>query len=137
MPMSIVTDIPTLLQQHGIQPTSQRLELAELSLSQHQHFSADQILERANDQGSIVSRATVYNTLNLFVEKGLLKEILIDPARVLYDSNTDVHHHTYNTDTGVLRDIECVEFSVSQLPVLRRDEILDSIELIFKVKNKS
>jgi len=134
--MKTIDDIVFWLRKHDIQPTAQRLELAELSLLTHQHFSADEILERAMSKGINVSRATIYNTLNLFVEKKLLKEVLIDPSRVLYDSNTSTHHHAYNVDTGELRDIEFIDFHLEQLPDIPSTEVLDSIDLVFKVKNK-
>lgn len=122
------------LKQHGVQPTSQRLRLAEIALESHQHFSADYILDRATALGCNISRATVYNTLNLFVEKGLLREILIDPTRVMYDSNTEVHHHLYNVDTGELRDI--APLAISPLPEFLEGEQLDGVDLIIRVRNR-
>ena len=55
--------------------------------------------------GSRVSKATVYNTLNLFCERGLLRTVDVDPTRQYYDSSTGAHHHFYNVDTGELTDI--------------------------------
>jgi len=52
-----------------------------------QHLSADAILERVNLDASTtnVSKATVYNTLKLFVREGILREVAIDPQRILFD----------------------------------------------------
>jgi Fur family iron response transcriptional regulator len=55
--------------------------------------------------GLKISKATVYNTLNLFREKGLLRTVDVDPTRQFYDSSTTAHHHFYNVDTGELTDI--------------------------------
>ena len=55
--------------------------------------------------GSRVSKATVYNTLNLFCERGLLRTVDVDPSRQYYDSSIESHHHFYNVDTGELIDI--------------------------------
>ena len=50
------------LERHGVTPTPQRLEVAEILLGRPQHLSADQILEQLRRAGSRVSKATVYNT---------------------------------------------------------------------------
>ena len=69
-------------------------------LDKPQHLSAEQIIDRLRDTGSGVSKATVYNTLNLFAERGVVKECMVDPVRKFYDSSTHPHHHFYNVDTG-------------------------------------
>jgi Fur family iron response transcriptional regulator len=94
-----------LLEQRGIQATAQRLRIAELLFARDQHLTAEQILEALAEDGSQVSKATVYNTLNLFAEKGLLKPLLVDPERGLFDSNTRPHYHIHVEDTGELIDV--------------------------------
>ena len=118
----------------GVQPTSQRLEIAEILLEKPQHLSADQIIERLRARGSRVSKATVYNTLNLFGERGLVNEILVDPERRFYDSNTDRHHHFYNVDTGKLTDIPRDEVKVTGIPECPEGGTLESIEVLIKVR---
>ena len=54
----------------GIRPTAQRVQIAELLLSAPQHLSAEQILASLRRAGARVSKATVYNTLNLFAATG-------------------------------------------------------------------
>lgn len=51
------------------------------------------------------SKATVYNTLNLFRDRGLIREVIVDPKRVFYDPNTEPHQHLYSVDTGEITDI--------------------------------
>ena len=119
----------------GIQPTSQRLEIAEIILEKPQHLSADQIIARLRGQGSTVSKATVYNTLNLFGERRLVTEIIVDPERRFYDSNTDRHHHFYNIDTGELTDIPHDEVRVAAVPDCPDGGKLESIEVLIKVRN--
>ena len=86
-------EILAKFEQHGILPTPQRMEVAEVLLHKPQHLSADQIIELLRDSGSKVSKATVYNSLNLFGERGLIKECLVDPERRFFDSSTHHHHH--------------------------------------------
>ena len=119
----------------GIQPTSQRIEIAGILLERPQHLSADQIIDRLRVRGSSVSKATVYNTLNLFGERGLVTEIIVDPERRYYDSNTDRHHHFYNIDTGRLTDIPRDAIEVSRIPECPDGGALESIEVLIKVRN--
>lgn len=94
-----------LLQDHGIQPTAQRVAIAEVVLENTDHPTADEILADARDRCSIVSRATVYNTLNLFVEKGLLRTQIIREGTVVYDPNLRQHHHLIDDEDGSIVDI--------------------------------
>ena len=119
----------------GIQPTPQRIEIAGILLERPQHLSADQIIDRLQANGSGVSKATVYNTLKLFGERGLVTEIIVDPERRYYDSNTDSHHHFYNVDTGLLTDIPRDALTVSRIPDCPDGASLESIEVLVKVRN--
>jgi Fur family iron response transcriptional regulator len=94
-----------LLTARGVLPTAQRVELALFLLDRPQHLSAEQILADIRTRGLRISKATVYNTLNLFRERGLLRTVDVDPTRQFYDSCTAPHHHFYNVDTGELTDI--------------------------------
>ena len=71
------------LEARGIQATSQRMRIAELLFARDQHLTAEQIIATLAGQGTRVSKATVYNTLNLFAEKGLLRALQVDPERGL------------------------------------------------------
>lgn len=97
--------ITRLLTEHGLQVTTQRLDIAEFVLHQPQHLSAEQILKAMRNRGSRVSKATVYNTMNLFSERGIVRTVEVDPERQYYDSRSEPHHHFYNVDTGELIDI--------------------------------
>ena len=110
--------IRSVFDKHGILPTPQRLEIAGILLERPQHLSADQIIDRLRGSGSSVSKATVYNTLNLFSEHGLVKEVMVDPVRKFYDSTTHPHHHFYNVDTGSLSDIPESQVCLQNLPDL-------------------
>ena len=128
-------DILLEFERCGIQPTSQRLEIARILLEKPQHVSAEDIIDRLRAAGSCVSKATVYNTLNLFGERGLVTEIVVDPERRYYDSNTEKHHHFYNVDTGRLTDIPRGAIKVSQIPECPDGGSLESIEVLVKVRN--
>jgi len=122
------------LQAAGIQPTRQRLRIAQVLLTGNQHLSADQVLERVNRIGMPVSKATVYNTLGLFADKGILREVIIDPSRVFYDTNSAPHHHVYNTATGELSDIAPHSVQTEQLPELPAGTELEGVDVVIRVR---
>lgn len=120
----------------GITPTPQRLEVAEILLEKPQHLAADQIIERLGEQGRRVSKATVYNTLKLFSEKGLVRELSVTAERRFYDSTTYPHHHFFHVDTGELQDIPEDEIGIAGLPPLPAGTERESVEVLIRVRNK-
>lgn len=123
-----------LLKLHDISPTSQRLEIARILLARPQHLSADQVLASVNASLPVVSKATVYNTLGLFAKKGLVREVIVDPSKVFYDSNVEPHFHFYNTDSGELTDIPNDSIKLSQIPELPQGCSLDSVDVIVRIR---
>ena len=117
--------------------TPQRVEIAEILLEKPQHLSAEQIIDRLRATDSRVSKATVYNTLNLFCGRGLVGECVVDPERRFYDSTTEPHHHFYNLDTGELTDIPAKSIQFQDLPQFPGDGDLESIEVLIKVRGGS
>lgn len=127
-------DVLCLLEKHGILATPQRVEVAEILLERPQHLSADQIIDRLRKADSRVSKATVYNTLNLFSDRGLVREVMVDPERKYYDSTTHPHHHFYNVDTGELTDIPDEQVRFCDLPELPEGTESESIEVLIRVR---
>ncbi len=78
-------NIARLLRRHGITPTHQRIEIAYVLFKRREHLSADQILKWVNSRYAETSKATVYNTLKLFLEGKLIRELVVDPAKIVYD----------------------------------------------------
>lgn len=130
-------DIRARLEEFEILPTPQRLEVAGVLLARPQHLSAEQIIETLRAAGSTVSKATVYNCLKLFGDKGLVKECLVDPERRIYDSTTSPHHHFYNADTGELSDIAKDQIEINGLPGLPAGTQFDGVELFIRVRNSA
>ena len=126
-----------LFDKHGIMPTPQRVEIAGILLERPQHLSAEHIIERLKASGSSVSKATVYNTLNLFSERGLIKEVMVDPVRKFYDSTTHPHHHFYNVDSGELSDIPDEQVCFQDLPELPEGTERESVEVLIKVRDRA
>jgi Fur family iron response transcriptional regulator len=129
-------DITAKLKDHGVLPTPQRLEIAGVLLDCPQHLSADQLLDRLRAGGSRVSKATVYNTLNLFAERGLVKEVTVDPSRKYYDSTTHPHHHFFHVETGQLSDIPADQIEVRGLPPLPAGTEQEGVEVLIRIRDR-
>lgn len=129
--------IAELLEEKCILPTVQRVEIAGLMLAESQHLSADQVLARSRAAGLTVSKATVYNTLGLLVDKGLVREVIVDSTKVFYDSNTGQHHHFFNVDDGTLTDILPVSLPVDRLPAPPEGTETAGVDIVIRIRNKS
>ena len=120
----------------NVTPTKQRLDLAKLIFAKKQHFTASDLISLANKNGLNISMATVYNTLSLLEDKGMLKTINIDNELKFYDTNMENHHHFYNTTMSTLTDIAHDRVTFAELPELPKTLEIESTELLIKVKNK-
>jgi Fur family iron response transcriptional regulator len=128
-------EIANLLEQRGVLPTAQRIDVALVILAKPQHLSAEQIIAGTRAMGSRVSKATVYNTLNLFCERGLLRTVEVDPTRQFYDSSIDAHHHFYNVDTGELTDIPLDAVSLEIRTALPAGTKQAGVDVVIRVRD--
>ena len=129
--------VPQRLRQAGVIPTTQRLLIARELFEDHGHFSAQQLYQRVNKTCRRVCRATVYNTLNLFVNRGLVREVAVNGNCTFYDTNLQPHYHIYNIDTGELLDVDPESVVFKTLPVLPAGTRRENIELLIRVRNQN
>ena len=108
-------DDTALLREHGINPSAQRAAVASYVLHTSAHPSADEVLTRVRRRFRHISRATVYNTLNLFVEVGLLRQFVLNEGRVVFDPRTEDHHHFIDDATGEIQDVPWDAIKVSNV----------------------
>lgn len=129
------SEIIVLLRGHGINPTTQRVMIArQLFGRRNVHYSADDVFKLVNDGPQGVSKATVYNTLGLMAQKGVIREVIADPTKIFYDPNTAPHHHFYDVTHGELRDIESDKVQVTGLPSLPKDAALEGVDVIVRLR---
>ena len=124
------------LEAKGISPTPQRLSVATVLLDRPQHMTAEQVHDGIRRIGERVSVATVYNTLKLFSQRGLVREVVVEPGRVFYDSTAHPHHHLYNEDTGELTDIPSEQVAFSRLPDLPAHLEASAVQVIVRTRAK-
>ncbi len=105
-----------LLRDHGVHVTAQRLAVLR-AVSSRPHCTAENIVETAKDEIGTISRQSVYDTLNTFVEKGLVRRIQPTGSPALYEDRVgDNHHHLICRDCGRVVDVDC---SVGAMPCLQ------------------
>jgi Fur family iron response transcriptional regulator len=101
-----VEDVVELLRAHDIQPSAQRVAVGRYVLATDDHPSAEKVFRVCKKTLPVLSRATVYNTLNLFVDKGLLRQLTIAEGNVVFDPKTEPHHHFVDEQTGQIHDVD-------------------------------
>lgn len=118
-------ELATLLSEHGVQPSAQRAAVARYVLVTDEHPTADRVFSVVRESFPWISRATVYNTLNLFVEKGLLRQLAVTQGSIVYDPNTAQHHHFIDEKTGAIHDIPWESVEVCNVQSLDGFDVTD------------
>ena len=120
----------------GIRPTAQRVRIAALLLASPQHLSAEQILASLRAAGARVSKATVYNTLNLFAARGLIRQLTLDGSCAWFDSNVAPHYHFQDEQTGALSDVALRDVQFSRLPSPPPGMDVAGIDLVIRLRRR-
>lgn len=123
--ISNADEAAALLRTRGITPTRQRIAIGTVLFACRQHMAASELFRRVQASDTSISRSTVYNTLELFVEKGLLQELNFGDRPRIYDTNLAPHHHLYHVDSGKIEDLD-----ISQIKVKVPDEVLGNSSLV-------
>ena len=118
-------DVIALLESRGIRPSAQRVAVAEYVLRTEEHPTADRVWSRVKGKVPVLSRATVYNTLNLFVEKGLLQRLNLSEDSIVFDPITETHHHFIDEKTGAIHDVPWDKVQVCNIDSLRDYDVHD------------
>lgn len=118
----------------GIGVTCQRLEIARVLFARWRHLTADKVLNAVNVGNAIASKATVYNILRLFVEKGLLREVIVDSGGILYESKFAPRNRIFDVQSCELADVPPSYIRVSDLLRIPTDRIIDRIDFVLRVR---
>ena len=104
--------------------------------AENRHFTAEQLHKEARTAGGTISLATIYNTLHQFRTAGLLRQVIVEPGKVYFDTNTEPHHHFYIEDDGELLDVERSEIEISTLPEIPKDCAIQETDVIIRLRKK-
>jgi len=119
----------------GLRPTRQRVALARLLLDNgDRHITAEQLHGEALSAAIRVSLATVYNTLHQFTQAGLLREVVVEPGRSYFDTNTTDHHHFFCEATAGLQDIPGEDVMVSRYPLPPAGTKISRVDVVIRVR---
>ncbi len=104
--MNLTDKILHLLEEHDIKPSYQRMQVLEYLINNESHPTADTIFTDIHAKSPVISKATVYNTLNLFAQKGLVSTMMTDKLEVRYDILTEQHGHFVCKECGRVYNFE-------------------------------
>jgi Fur family ferric uptake transcriptional regulator/Fur family peroxide stress response transcriptional regulator len=94
------------LRDRGLRVTSQRVVIHRALCGQTQHMTAEQVLESVSDVLPGTSLPTVYATLELFEELGLVRRLGTGTGAAIFDSRVDPHAHTVCRRCGATADLD-------------------------------
>lgn len=124
------------LRESEIQPTAQRIAVAEVVFGPADHPTADEVWERVRREHPTMSRATVYNALNLFAEKGLLRRQVLREGTVVFDSHVAPHHHFIDEETGEIFDIPWDALDVTRVDDLEQFDVRE-FQVVMRGRRRS
>jgi Fur family transcriptional regulator, iron response regulator len=138
--MSNLDNFISKLRKSGLRPTKQRLKICEVLFTPQEtfHFTVNdltQIIEEKLDEK--ISLATVYNTVHAFKNKGYLKEISVSTDKSYFDTNTNLHHHFYDTKENQLIDIDSSQIELKNIPSPPKGKSIKEIDVVINVENDS
>ena len=128
-------DLIELLRECNIQATPQRLAVAQFILGTKSHPTADEVWRQVRRRCPTISRATVYNTLNLLAEKGLLKAQVIKEGVIVFDAHINKHHHFIDEKTGRIYDIPWDAIVVTGQKSLKEYDVTD-IQVVMRGRKR-
>ena len=100
----------------------------------HLHITAEQLHSEAIRKGYKISLATVYNALNRFKEAGIVKQVLVEPGKIYFDTNTEPHHHFYIEETGELLDVSDDECKIASLPLIPAEYTINQVQISIRLE---
>lgn len=114
----MVLEAKGILQKTGIPVTMQRVTILKYLICCNQHPTVDEIFSGIKEEFPVLSKATVYNTLQTFVNSGIANELRIDREKSRYDLVNTPHHHFLCTECGGIYDVKpeaLAEISIKML----------------------
>lgn len=96
----------TFLESRHLRKTPERFEILRFALDYNDHFDVDCLYRALEDKGYHVSRATIYNTLELLCSAGIVRRLLFDTHQARYELAEKTHCHLICTKCGEIREID-------------------------------
>ena len=138
--MSNLNNFISKLRKSGLRPTKQRLKICEVLFTPQEtfHFTVNDLIKIIEEKlDEKISLATVYNTVHAFKNKGYLKEISVSNDKSYFDTNTNLHHHFYDTKENQLIDINSSQIELKNIPSPPKGKSIKEIDVVINVENDS
>ena len=122
----------------GVKLTDQRRIIAKVMSEAQDHPDVDELYKRVSDIDSKISIATVYRTVKLFEESGILMKHDFKDGKARYELNDD-HNHLIDIKTGNIIEFTSDEIEIIQKKIAEKHgyKLVDSKLELYCVKNKS
>lgn len=88
----------------GLKATPQRISVLKVLTETDEHPSAEMLMETLQAEGSIMSVGTIYNILETFEQKGLIRKLHDHNEVMRFDAKTGFHVHIFNKETNQIED---------------------------------
>jgi|APSaa5957512622_1039677.scaffolds.fasta_scaffold207286_1 Fur family transcriptional regulator, peroxide stress response regulator len=110
-------NIEAYLEKHNMQPYLNRVMIFEYVLN-HDHPTVDEIFRGVREKNKQLSKMTVYNVLDVFLEAGIVREVTIDDKQSSYDIKIEDHGHfkCKNCNKVFDFDVDMESIDVENLP---------------------
>jgi len=118
------------LRKFSIKPSMQRSAVMDFLLKNRIHPTIDEIYLALSPSMPTLSKTTVYNTLDLFVERGAVRALAIDDRNARYDVDISAHAHFLCRSCGAIRDIFDLKASMFEVPESTKFKI-DAVEISY------
>jgi len=118
------------LMRFSIRPSVQRTAIMEYLMNHKTHPTVEEIYMALSPTIPTLSKTTVYNTLNLFTEKGAVQVLTIDDKNARYDANVSNHGHFYCRSCGKVYDIFNMNPEAYQIPHFDNFKV-DTVEISY------
>ncbi len=99
------TEVINLFKESNIKNSTQRLAIYSYLDKYRNHPTVDRIYSDLIDEYPMLSKTTVYNTLKLFIEKGIVQSVIIEDGEMRYDANISLHAHFKCNKCGAVHDV--------------------------------
>lgn len=102
------------LKDRGMRNTPERFAILDKVFALNVHFDVDSLYNMLEEESYHVSRATIYNTISLLEDCGLVRKHIFDKHQAKYEkvvSTSINHHHLICTECGKVKEVKDLEFT--------------------------
>ncbi len=124
------------ISEKGLKVTHQRIVVYQAVFNSDNHPTAEQVFDLVKENNPSITLATVYKTLEAFVENRLINKVSTPQGTMRYDARTDNHNHIYISNTNEILDFEDEELKNIMMAYLSKKNFSNLNITDFKLQIK-